>query len=217
MLARSSSQLPHGRPLWSLLEDVLVEPAAGGHLAVRGRWGEIEVADRSDLVRDALNRMSLGPVSLENVPPLHENFVSWRDGSFTTCAHWRRLKRTLDQLGGYVVASLGHEDGSGPLVSAIAVAPDVVFTWPTVRETEPIHPWPDTTIETINAEQALVRPGAPYQVVLHRSPAQVIAKALLDAPASVADLAGALDLDRPLVADIVGYLIGAGVVAPVRH
>ena len=54
--------------LWSLREDVSVESGLGeGPLLLRGRWGHATVRQPTHVVREALNRMRLGPVSLRNV------------------------------------------------------------------------------------------------------------------------------------------------------
>ena len=132
----TQSHIPTGRPLWSLLEDAFVDEGAE-HLTVHGRWGAIQLADTSPIVREALHRMSLGPVALENISALHDNFVRWKTGS-GPCLVWRRLKNTLDQLGGCVVPSLGMDDGAGPILSVVAVTGDAVFTLPHIEDDEAV-------------------------------------------------------------------------------
>lgn len=208
------SYASQSRQLWSLLEDVLVEVGPDGHrLFARGRWGDIEVTDRSAVVRDALSRMSLGPVALENISVLRENFLRWRQGLSEPCAEWDRLNHALVSLGGYVVPSLGHEDASGPLLSVVAQGPDAVFTLPVIRDGVPVCLRRWASIQVLHHEPTLVGLGAPYRVVLHRAPAQAIGEALLKVcSSSIPQLAATLNLDRLVVADIVAYLIGAGVV-----
>lgn len=212
------SHIPTGRPLWSLLEDaVVVSDPERGHLTVRGRWGDIEVLDESPVVREALHRMTLGPVSLENIPALYENFASWKAGT-GSCPVWRRLKRTLDRLGGCVIPSLGLDDGAGPILSVLAIAGDAVFTLPHVPHSQPICIRPDTSIERLNGDQAMVCPGLAYQVTLHRAPSAEIAKSLMHTESTIADIANTLQLDRLIVADVVAYLAGAGfIVLPVNE
>lgn len=206
----TQSHIPAGRPLWSLLEDAIVDEGTE-HLTVHGRWGAIEVADTSPLVREALHRMSLGPVALENISVLHENFVRWKTGS-GPCLVWRKLKNTLDLLGGCVVPSLGLDDGAGPILSVVAVTRDAVFTLPHIDDDEVVTMRPRTEIERLNGDQALACPGLAYQVILHSAPATEIAKSLLDASATIAQVAEALQVERTLVADVVAYLAGAGLV-----
>ncbi len=197
-----------------MLEDAFVDESAE-HLIVHGRWGAIEIADTSPLVREALHRMSLGPVALENISALHDNFVRWKTGS-GPCLIWRKLKNTLDQLGGCVVPSLGLNDGAGPILSVVAVTRDAVFTLPHVAEDDVVSMRPGTEIERLNGDQALACPGLPYQVILHSAPATEIAKSLLDAETTIAQVAEALQVDKTLVADVVAYLAGAQLVAVQR-
>lgn len=213
MPAQVEAHVPSGRPLWSLLEDTLVE-GDGDTLTVHGRWGAIEVPDPSPVVREALHRMSLGPVALENISWLHDNHVSWKSGTSTAapepCPTWRRLKSTLDSLGGCVVPSLGLADGAGPILSVVAVAGDAVFRLPHVRRSAPIGLPGRSEIQGLNGDQALTCPGMAYQVVLHRSPVPEIAKLLLDRRSTAAGVAESLQLDHSLVGDVVAYFAGAG-------
>jgi hypothetical protein len=211
----TQSHVPVGRPLWSLLEDVFVDEGAET-LTVHGRWGAIEIADTSPLVREALHRMSLGPVALENISALHENFVRWKTGS-GPCLIWRKLKNTLDQLGGCVVPSLGLNDGAGPILSVVAVTRDAVFTLPHVADDEVVGMRAGTEIERLNGDQALACPGMPYQVILHSAPATEIAKSLLDGDTTIAQIAEALQVEDTLVADVVAYLAGAELVVVQRR
>ncbi len=206
----TQSHIPSGRPLWSLLEDAFVDEG-GDTLTVHGRWGAIELADTSPLVREALHRMSLGPVALENISALHDNFVRWKTGS-GPCLIWRKLKNTLDQLGGCVVPSLGLNDGAGPILSLVAVTGNAVFSLPHLGDDDVVTLRPGTEIERLNGDQALACTGQPYQVILHNAPATEITKALLDTETTVAEVAEALQVDEELVADVVAYLAGAGLV-----
>jgi hypothetical protein len=206
----TQSHVPAGRPLWSLLEDAFVYEGTDT-LTVHGRWGAIEIADTSPLVREALHRMSLGPVALENISALHENFVRWKSGS-GPCLVWRKLKNTLDQLGGCLVPSLGLNDGAGPILSVVAVTRDAVFTLPHIGDHDVVTMRPRTEIERLNGDQALACPGLAYQVILHSAPATEIAKWLLDTETTVAQVAEALQVEPTLVSDVVAYLAGAGLV-----
>ena len=206
----TQSHIPTGRPLWSLLEDAFVDEGAE-HLTVHGRWGAIQLADTSPIVREALHRMSLGPVALENISALHDNFVRWKTGS-GPCLVWRRLKNTLDQLGGCVVPSLGMDDGAGPILSVVAVTGDAVFTLPHIEDDEAVTMRPGTEIERLNGDQALTCVGQQYQAILHSAPATEIAKSLLGGETTITHIADALQISRTLVADVVAYLAGAQLV-----
>lgn len=211
----TKSHVPAGRMLWSLLEDAFVDEGSET-LTVHGRWGAIEVADTSPLVREALHRMSLGPVALENISALHENFVRWKTGS-GPCLMWRKLKNTLDQLGGCVVPSLALNDGTRPILSVVAVTRDAVFGLPHVGEDEPVTMRRGTEIERLNGDQALACSGLAYQVILHSAPATEIAKSLLDNETTIIQIADWLQVEKAMVADVVAYLAGAGLVVPARR
>lgn len=213
-MVATQSHVPSGRPLWSLLEDAFVDEGSE-YLTVHGRWGAIEIADTSPLVREALHRMSLGPVALENISALQDNFVRWKTGT-GPCLIWRKLKNTLDQLGGCVVPSLGLNDGAGPILSVVAVTGNAVFTLPHIDEHEVVSLRPGTEIERLNGDQALACPGQPYQVILHSAPATEITKALLDTDGTIARVAETLQVEQDLVADVVAYLAGAGLVVTTR-
>src|SRR3984885_6932131 len=63
----SSSTAAGGRELWSLREDVSLEgDPFRDPVRLRGRWGNITIPRSSQLVRETLYRMGLGPISLEN-------------------------------------------------------------------------------------------------------------------------------------------------------
>ena len=213
-MVTTQSHIPTGRPLWSLLEDAFVDEGAE-HLTVHGRWGAIQLADTSPIVREALHRMSLGPVALENISALHENFVRWKTGG-GPCLIWRKLKNTLDQLGGCVVPSLGMDDGAGPILSVVAVTGDAVFTLPHIEDHETVTMRPGTQIERLNGDQALTCGGRQYQAILHSAPATEIAKALLDGETTIAQISDSLHVSRTLVADVVAYLAGAQLVVVAR-
>jgi hypothetical protein len=179
-------------------------------LAVRGFWRDVVVEDDSPLVREALYRMSLGPVSLEHIPVLFAEYNRWRLDGY--CGpEWPRLKLTLDQLGGFVVPSLALHDGAGPILSLVAVVADAEFHWPQIDDHEPVELPEPARIEEHDGEQALKSPGAPYVVVLHRPPSIRIARTLLEGRTTVAELAARLHVDQPVVADVVAYLASGGV------
>src|SRR5436190_15329463 len=98
MLPPPDDRIPARLRLWSLREDVLVEVAPDGdHLVVFTRWGEIRIEDTSPMVREALRRMSLGPVAVENLPALRESYRLWRSGRTDASVEpWRRLSRVLE-------------------------------------------------------------------------------------------------------------------------
>lgn len=203
-----SGHIPAGRPLFSLLEDTLVS-AESGRLTVHGRWGVVEVTDSSPLVREALHRMGLGPVSLENIPVLFNDFVLWKS-SGKIGAQWLRLRRTLDRLGGCVVPSLGLQDGAGPILSLVAVVGDAVFRCPHVGDEQVIRIRPGASKEDVDGDHVLVCDGLSYTAVLHRPPATGIVKSLLDGETTIAEVAAGLEVEKEVVSDVIAYLASAG-------
>ncbi|GLZ36164.1 hypothetical protein Lesp02_83510 [Lentzea sp. NBRC 105346] len=203
-----TSHIPFGRPLFSLLEDTLIS-SREGRLTVHGRWGAIELGDSGKLVREALHRMGLGPVSLENIPVLHDDFTLWKQTG-RLGPHWLRLRRTLDELGGCMVPSLGLHDGAGPILSLVAVAGDAIFRCPHVGDSEPMNLKPGTAIEDIDGDQVLTCPGLAYTAVLHRPPATAIAKSLLDGETTIAEVGTGTETGSEVVSDVIAYLTGAG-------
>src|ERR1700688_1244031 len=86
--------------LWSLREDVTVELGPGDSpLRLRGRWGEVIVERPSPVVREALQRMRLGPISLENA-------ISGPEAGRTPAAQAAELYRVLDLFQSLIVRSL---------------------------------------------------------------------------------------------------------------
>src|SRR5207244_7136058 len=94
-------------PLWSWQEDVRVSDPGGGRVLLHTRWGEVTLDAPGRRVAEALRRMTLGPVYLDNVVAGGPD----RD----------RLAALLDGLQDVVVRSLGTEDGMGPLLSVVPV------------------------------------------------------------------------------------------------
>jgi hypothetical protein len=55
------------RELWSLREDSTVDFPGGRSVLLAGAWGELRLDDPGQPAREALRRMSYGPVSLRNI------------------------------------------------------------------------------------------------------------------------------------------------------
>ncbi|WP_410642146.1 SagB/ThcOx family dehydrogenase [Amycolatopsis sp. lyj-346] len=188
--------------LWSLTEDTLLEAGDDGSLVAITWWGEYEFADTAEGVRESLGRLVLGPVSMANLA------VSGRASSDS----WRMsLRKVLTRLSGSVVRSLALNDGRGPVLSAIPVTQFPVF---------PDGPLPAGRLVRLSRFTALradegallaESPGARYKVALFRPPAVLIASSLA-APTTVEQLAATTGLAPAVVADVVEYLVAAGVV-----
>lgn len=218
MRPQSADRVPARVRLLSLSENALVEVGPGGdHLVVSTQWDEIRIDDTSAPVWESLQRMSLGPVSVENLPIVGPSFLRWKAGAGDeSCAPWLRFLRVLERLGSCVVQSLGVEDEHGPVLSVAPVSRRAAF-WlpPQVPPDRPIRLSRFAAVRTAPApvagELLTESPTAQYEVCLHRPVAAWVAGSLGEAT-TIADLAGQLDIPRPLLADIVSYLVAGGMV-----
>ena len=141
--------------LWSLREDVRISPG-DGPLRLRSQWGEVTIERPSPVVREALRRMRLGPVSLENVtgPGPGDNDRA-------------RLDAVLDRIQPLVIRTLGSATGQ-PLLSVVPLAPQARF--------DPVPLAPDARValstfaqlRTDGREYRLESPLSLHRVQLHR-------------------------------------------------
>jgi SagB-type dehydrogenase family enzyme len=206
--------------LWSLREDVLVEDGPGhDELVAVTRWAEIRVDGADETVRESLRRMTLGPVSLGNVVAVghsgngHVGDTDSINGldNIDDRPAWPNLLRVLDLLSGSVVRSLGLSDGDAPLLSAVPITPHASFHPADVDPSRPLRLSRFAAIRASGGELMVESPLSQYHVVLHRHLASKVVIALSDATTidAVADL---LEVAPEVVADIIGYLVGTGIV-----
>jgi SagB-type dehydrogenase family enzyme len=214
MQSQPADRVPARLRLWSLSEDVLVEVGPDGdHLVAFTQWGEIRIDDAGPLVRESLLRMSLGPVSVENLPILRESFRLWQSGRTDESAEpWYALKRVLERLGSCVVQSLGLDDEAGPVLSVAPVARQARF-WlpPKVDPDRPLRLSRFVTQRAVNGELVMESPVTQYRVVLHRPLAAWVVGSL-GSPMTIAELSALLKVAEPVLEDIVSYLLASGVV-----
>jgi SagB-type dehydrogenase family enzyme len=203
---------PTGEPerirLWSLREDALVENGADDQLLVFTRWGDVEIEDPSPVVREWLYRMSLGPVSLENLLPSRQdnNHRPVEDDP-----EYDRVRGVLEKLGSCVVHSLGLADMGGPLLSAVPISRQASFELPVIDADHPVRLSRFAAMRASDGEIVLESPLARHRVVFHRSLATRVIGSLGKAT-TVADLAPALDVAESLVSDIVTYVAAVGMI-----
>jgi SagB-type dehydrogenase family enzyme len=197
--------------LWSLGEDVLVEVAPGGdHLVALTQWGEIRIDDASDVIRESLARMSLGPVSVENLPVLRDSFLRWRGGNQVQPTEpWVRFRRVLETLGNSVVQSLGFEHESGPALSVVPVSRQARFWLPKEIGPRPVRLSRFTSLRVDRGVRVLESPLAHHRVLLHRPLAGWVVGSLAGS-VTIPELAELLGQPQPVVAEIVAYLVSSG-------
>ncbi|MFJ2867626.1 hypothetical protein [Kitasatospora sp. NPDC087314] len=102
-----------GRPyreLRSLREDTLLTLRPDGPVVLQGPWGTRRLEVSAEAVREALRRMSYGPVSLTNVVPDYPDWDAVRGAGPSEDA--LRLRAVLAGLTHCVVASLATDGGS---------------------------------------------------------------------------------------------------------
>ena len=197
---------PGGRSeLWSLREDVQVSPeSGGGPVRLRGRWGDVTIERPSPLVREALHRMRLGPISLENVIG-----ARGEPGEADGCDVCRaRLYQVLDRIQPLVSRTLGLGAGQ-PLLSVVPLTPQARF------RPVPLQPdaqvWLSTfaQLRTDGREYRLESPRALHRVQLHR-PEAVWLIGSLGRPVTAAAAADAWPSLAAVSPDVLAYLAAAG-------
>lgn len=188
--------------LWSLTEETVVEADDDGSLTVITWWGEYEFSGTSAAVRDSLRRLALGPVSMANVGsggPAGEE--AWPAG----------LRPVLERLTGSVVHSLAVNDGRGPVLSAVPVTQEPHF---------PLDPLPAGRFVKLSRFASIRVDGgvllvessaARYRVSLTRRPAVLVAGSLASAT-TVARVAAETGVSERVTADVLAFLVAAGVV-----
>lgn len=186
--------------LWSLREDALVEfGPEPGRLVIVTTWREMVIDNASDTVVELLRRMCLGPISLENVT------VGARAGDAAG------LRRMLTALSGSVVRSLGLCDGDRPLLSAVPIARKAALLLPEIGHDRPLRLSRFAAIRSQDNELLVESPLANYHVILHRPLAAHVLTALC-ATTTVRRIAGQVGAEPVVVAEIVSYLVGVGIV-----
>src|ERR1700722_68047 len=187
--------------LWSLREDVSVESGPGeGPLRLRGRWGDVTVRRPSRLVGEALRRMSLGPVSLENAigPP----------GGCDARAEWEDLQRALDRLNPLIVRSLRKESGD-PLLSVVPLAARSRFSPVPLPPGVPVRMSVYARLRADGRECNIESPLALHRVVLHQAEAVRLIAPLMSPITPAAYLAAVAAAD-PVAVNVLEYLVAAG-------
>src|SRR5262249_14052289 len=125
---------------------------------------------------------------------------------------WSQLTGVMEQLGNCMVQSLGLEDDPGPVLSVAPVTRQAGF-WlpPAIEPDRPVRLSRFAALRPAEGELVVESPVAQHRVVLHRPLAAYVVGALA-AATTVADLSTELRLPVPVLADIVSYLVGSGVV-----
>ncbi|MER5549337.1 NADH oxidase [Streptomyces sp. NPDC001118] len=202
------SQVTAGRALhlWSLHEDVVVEPGPNAdELVLHSRRFGPERIDRPDpLVREALRRMELGPVLLTNVTARSPDGARY-EGHGTRLV----LPTVLNRLSHLIVRTLSWDDLRGPLLSVASVRRVGAFVPVAVSARRLIRLMSGVRLTLAEAGFTLDLVGAAYQVHLHR-PEAVWVVGLLAWPVTPSDMTSALPLPPDVTRAVLSYLVAAG-------
>jgi SagB-type dehydrogenase family enzyme len=187
--------------LWSLREDVCVESGPGdAPLRLRGRWGDVTVVRPSRLVYEALRRMSLGPVSLEN--------AIGTSGGDDAQAKWEHLHRALDRLNPLIIRSLKQESGD-PVLSVVPLAAGSRFHPVPLPPGVPVRMSVYARLRADGRECNIESPLALHRVVLHQAEAVRLIAPLMSPITPAAYLAASAPAD-PVAGSVLEYLVAAG-------
>ncbi|HZP50540.1 SagB family peptide dehydrogenase [Actinocrinis sp.] len=194
------------KELWSLREDVFVEPyAPDGSVTLYGRWGDVVLQQLPETVTKFLHRMQLGPVSLTNV--LGEPSGS---GPLST-ADRATLFVTLERLRHLIVRSLSAGHGEQPLVSVIPMSPRAAFQVKPLDPDLPVRLSVFATLGSDGTALSLESPLSLHHVLLH-APQAAWLVATLARPRTAAEAAALATMPQELASNTLAYLVAAGMV-----
>jgi SagB-type dehydrogenase family enzyme len=183
-------------PLWSLREEVLVEVGPDtGAVTVCSSWDDTDLGVVSPAVRSLLQRMTLGPVSLENVLP--------------SDADREEIAAVLDRLGGCVVPSLGLGQTNELMLSVLPLERQAEFRPRSVGSAAVLRLSRFAGARSGGNELWLESPLSRHRVVAHQPQVAAMVSALT-LPTTVARLAAQLSVAEPMAAGVVSYLLGTG-------
>ncbi|MFI2035901.1 SagB family peptide dehydrogenase [Streptomyces bottropensis] len=201
--------------LWSLREDVLVDMGgADGSVVLSGRWGESRLLRAGPLVREALRRMSLGPISLANVVAEMAAEGTVRPsspGGRTAGAadEQAEILMLLHRLRHLVVRSLMLEDAEQPLLSVVPIVQSARYRPDTVDRDRPVRLSRFAFLRSEGEGFVLESPVSLYRVVVH-GPEAAWVIGMLGRAHTVDEITAAVPLPAPAVAEIIAYLLGTG-------
>ncbi|MGW1978139.1 SagB/ThcOx family dehydrogenase [Streptomyces sp. NPDC001889] len=203
--------------LWALREDVLVETGcASGSVVLSGRWGEVRLRHARPSVREALRRMSLGPISLANVvadtvPP------SGEDGPETPgrpiAGSLAEILMVLQRLQHLVVRSLSLDSPDHLLLSVVPISPSARFGPLAVGASHPIRLSQFAFLRSEGQGFVLESPNSLHRVVVHRPEAAWVI-GMLGRPVTGSEVAAAVPLPVDATMEIIAHLLATGMAVP---
>ncbi|MEV3993028.1 SagB family peptide dehydrogenase [Streptomyces sp. NPDC049837] len=191
--------------LWSLREDTTFETAADdpGTALVSTRWDEIRLPATDPLVFRALERMTYGPVSLDNVLPGFSDPAPV-PGDPRRAA----LDSTLEAVRHAVVRTLALADGTEQL-AVVPIVREARFT-PGRPAADTVHRMSRFATLRVGPRGSLLEsPLSAHRVLLHTPQAMWLVSCYIR-PVSVRETARLLGLPVDEVRTAVGYLEASG-------
>ncbi|MFF5359711.1 SagB family peptide dehydrogenase [Streptomyces scabiei] len=203
--------------LWSLREDVLVDAGdPAGPLVLSGRWGETRLHRAGPLVREALRRMSLGPISLANVVAEMAAESSVRPSSpggrtAAVADEQAEILMLLHRLRHLVVRSLTLEDAEQPLLSVVPIVQSARYRPGTFDRSRAVRLSRFAFLRSEGEGFVLESPVSLYRVVVH-GPEAAWVIGMLGRAHTLDEIVAAVPLTTPVVAEIIAHLLGTGMV-----
>lgn len=205
--------------LWSLREDVVVDTGcAAGSVVLSGRWGEVRLRQARPVVREALRRMSLGPISLANVMAemaaegaLRPSSPGGRTADRSAADAPTEILVALHRLQHLVVRSLMLEGADQLLLSVVPIAQSARYRLDTADRRRPVRLSRFAFLRSEGEGFVLESPVSLYRVVLHGPEASWVI-GMLGRPVTVEEIATAVPLPAPAIADIIAHLLATGMV-----
>ncbi|GAA3902923.1 SagB/ThcOx family dehydrogenase [Streptomyces lacrimifluminis] len=190
---------------------------ANGSVVLSGRWGEIRMHQARPVVREALRRMSLGPISLANVMAemAAESAVRPSPGGRTAdrpaADASTEILRVLHRLQHLVVRSLMLEGADQLLLSVVPIAQSARYQPDTADRHRPVRLSRFAFLRSEGEGFVLESPVSLYRVVLHGPEASWVI-GMLGRPVTIDEIAAAVPLPDAVIAEIVAHLVGSGMV-----
>ncbi|GLF95625.1 SagB/ThcOx family dehydrogenase [Streptomyces yaizuensis] len=209
--------------LWALREDVLVETGCpSGSVVLSGRWGEIRLRHARPTVREALRRMSLGPISLANVvadtvassAPADGAAHGAGEGAGTPIeGSLAEILMVLQRLQHLVVRSLSLDSPDHLLMSVVPISQSARFAPAAVGATHPIRLSHFAFLRSEGKGFVLEAPTSLHRVVLH-CPEAAWVVGMLGRPVTSAEVAEAVPLPVEATMEIIAHLLATGMAVP---
>ncbi|GAB3113270.1 SagB/ThcOx family dehydrogenase [Streptomyces calidiresistens] len=200
--------------LWALREDTGFRPGGerSGAGVVTTPWGDVCLDNEPPVVARALERMTYGPVSLDNVLPGFGDAAADHTDPAPLAADHTALRAVLASLQHVVIRTLATPTGDHVL-TVVPMSRRATFA-PAPPAADTVHRMSRFVTLRAGPEGWLVEsPLSPHRVILHSSPADRLVSCYTRAR-TVSEVAGILDRPTSETALLVAHLAEAGMLVP---